>query len=117
MKKCAVFANALKESGVGKGDRVAIYLPMIPELAITMMACARIGAIHSIVFGGFSSEALANRIIDSHCKVLVTSDGVSCAGGPSPFPSKAMRTRPLGCAKTWGTLSAPVLWLIEPVPT
>jgi acetyl-CoA synthetase len=85
-EKVCRFANALKESGVGKGDRVAIYLPMIPELAIAMMACARIGAIHSIVFGGFSSEALANRIIDSHCKILVTSDGVM--RGPKSVPLK-----------------------------
>jgi acetyl-CoA synthetase len=83
------FANALKKSGVGKGDRVAIYLPMIPELAITMMACARIGAIHSIVFGGFSSEALANRILDSLCKVLVTSDGVMRGAKAVPLKGNA----------------------------
>ncbi|MDD9301725.1 MAG: acetate--CoA ligase [Desulfobacter sp.] len=75
-EKVCQFANALKAKGVGKGDRVAIYMPMIPELAVTMLACARIGAIHSIVFGGFSSEALGNRIMDSYCKVLVTTDGV-----------------------------------------
>lgn len=85
------FANALKESGVGKGDRVAIYLPMIPELAVTMMACARIGAIHSIVFGGFSSEALANRIVDSLCKVLVTSDGVMRGAKAVPLKGNADR--------------------------
>ena len=69
------FANVLKSQGVGKGDRVCIYLPMIPELAISLLACARIGAIHSVVFAGFSSSALAMRINDSECKVLVTSDG------------------------------------------
>ncbi len=69
------FANVLKDLGVGKGDRVAIYLPMIPELPISMLACARIGAVHSVVFGGFSSDALADRIQDSQCKVLVTADG------------------------------------------
>jgi acetyl-CoA synthetase len=96
-EKVCRFANALKESGVGKGDRVAIYLPMIPELAIAMMACARIGAIHSIVFGGFSSEALANRIIDSHCKILVTSDGVM--RGPKSVPLKGNADQALGmCA-------------------
>ena len=69
------FANVLKSMGIKKGDRVSIYLPMIPELPITMLACARIGAIHSIVFGGFSVESLRDRINDSECSVLVTSDG------------------------------------------
>jgi acetyl-CoA synthetase len=88
-EKVCRFANALKESGVGKGDRVAIYLPMIPELAITMMACARIGAVHSIVFGGFSSEALSNRIMDSLCKVLITSDGVMRGAKSVPLKGNA----------------------------
>jgi acetyl-CoA synthetase len=69
------FANVLKSLGVRKGDRVAIYLPLIPELAIAMLACARIGAVHSVVFGGFSAESLRDRINDSACKVLVTADG------------------------------------------
>ncbi len=69
------FANVLKSKGVKKGDRVAIYLPMIPELAISMLACTRIGAIHSIVFGGFSADALATRIEDCQSKVLIASDG------------------------------------------
>ncbi len=69
------FANVLKKHGVKKGDRVSIYLPMVPELAIAMLACARIGAIHSIVFGGFSPTALGERIVDSSCSVLITSDG------------------------------------------
>ncbi len=69
------FANVLKDNGVGKGDRVCIYLPMIPELAVSLLACARIGAIHSVVFAGFSSNALASRINDSDCKVVITSDG------------------------------------------
>ncbi len=68
------FANVLKSLGVKRGDRVCIYMPMIPELAIAMLACTRIGAIHSIVFGGFSAEALRNRIQDSECSVLVTSN-------------------------------------------
>lgn len=68
-------ANVLKSEGVQKGDRVCIYLPMIPELAITLLACARIGAIHSVVFAGFSSTALATRINDSDCKLVITSDG------------------------------------------
>ncbi|MAP55799.1 acetate--CoA ligase [Altibacter sp.] len=69
------FANVLKEQGVKKGDRVCIYLPMIPELAIALLACARIGAIHSVVFAGFSSTALATRINDCDCSIVVTSDG------------------------------------------
>ncbi|MDP7282279.1 MAG: acetate--CoA ligase [Candidatus Undinarchaeales archaeon] len=69
------FANVLKEKGIKKGDRVAFYLQMIPQLAIAMLACARIGAIHSIVFGGFSAEALRDRIHDSECVMLITSDG------------------------------------------
>ncbi len=69
------FANVLKSHGVRKGDRVALYMPMIPELAIAMLACARIGAIHSVVFAGFSAKALAERIIDAEAKVLVTADG------------------------------------------
>ena len=69
------FANALKDLGVGKGDRVNIYLPMIPEAAVAMLACARIGAAHSVVFGGFSAQALADRIADAEAKVLITADG------------------------------------------
>ena len=68
-------ANVLKQLGVKKGDRVTIYLPMIPELAITMLACTRLGAIHCIVFGGFSADALRDRIVDSDSKVLITCDG------------------------------------------
>ena len=69
------FANVLKDLGVAKGDRVMIYLPMIPEAAVAMLACARIGAPHSVVFGGFSSQSLADRIDDAEAKVLVTADG------------------------------------------
>ena len=68
-------ANVLREQGIKKGDRVCIYLPMIPELAITTLACARIGAIHSVVFAGFSASAVATRINDSDCKMVITSDG------------------------------------------
>ena len=70
-----LFANALKGLGVQKGDRVAMYMPMIPEAAIAMLACARIGAIHAVVFGGFSPEALRDRINDAQAKVLITADG------------------------------------------
>src|SRR5690606_4990896 len=76
-------ANALHELGVRKGDRVAVYLPMIPELPITMLACARIGAVHSVVFGGFSSSALNSRIHDADAKVVVTADGGYRRGKPS----------------------------------
>ncbi|WP_044397312.1 acetate--CoA ligase [Lacinutrix sp. Hel_I_90] len=69
------FANVLKEKGINKGDRVCIYLPMIPELAVSVLACARIGAIHSVVFAGFSATALATRINDADCKMVITSDG------------------------------------------
>ncbi len=69
------FANVLKHAGVQKGDRVALYMPLIPELAISMLACARIGATHSVIFGGFSSTALVDRINDANCKVVVTADG------------------------------------------
>jgi acetyl-CoA synthetase len=69
------FASVLKSVGVSRGDRVAIYMPMIPEVAIAMLACSRIGAIHSVVFGGFSPESLRDRINDSECKVLITADG------------------------------------------
>ena len=69
------FANVLKSRGVKKGDRVSIYMPMVPEAVVAMLACARIGAVHSVVFGGFSAEALADRIVDSKCKTLITANG------------------------------------------
>jgi acetyl-CoA synthetase len=69
------FANVLKSLGVKRGDRVALYLPLVPELAIAMLACARIGAVHSVVFGGFSAESLRDRIHDAQCTLLVTADG------------------------------------------
>ncbi|GAB4018122.1 acetate--CoA ligase [Spirosoma koreense] len=69
------FANVLKRNGVVKGDRVCIYMPMVPELAIAVLACARIGAVHSVVFGGFSAQSIADRINDAQCKVVVTADG------------------------------------------
>lgn len=74
-KRVAKMDNVLKAKGIKKGDRVCIYLPMIPELAISLLACARIGAIHSVVFAGFSSKALATRINDASCKMVITSDG------------------------------------------
>ena len=83
------FANVLKSLGVTKGDRVALYLPLVPELAIAMLACARIGAVHSVVFGGFSAESLRDRINDSACKVLVTADGGYRRGGIVPLKQVA----------------------------
>jgi acetyl-CoA synthetase len=77
------FANVLKGLGVGKGDRVAIYMPMIPELPVAMLACARIGAPHSVVFGGFSADSLSGRINDAECKVLITADGGFRRGKPN----------------------------------
>lgn len=74
--KVSHFANVLKNNGIKKGDRVCLYMPMIPELAIAMLACARIGAVHSIVFAGFSSAAIARRINDSECKMLITANEV-----------------------------------------
>lgn len=70
------FANVLKNNGVKKGDRICIYMPMIPELTVAILACARIGAIHSVVFGGFSSKSIADRIVDAQCSMIITADGV-----------------------------------------
>ncbi len=83
------FANVLKSLGVAKGDRVAIYLPMIPEAAVTMLACARIGAVHSVVFGGFSAESLRDRINDAEAKVLITADGGYRRGRVVPLKEAA----------------------------
>ena len=83
------FANVLKKKGVKKGDRVSIYLPMIPELAVAMLACTRIGAVHSVVFAGFSALSLQNRIQDCQAKVLVTADAVLRAGRAIPLKSNA----------------------------
>lgn len=73
--KVCLFANVLKCNGVKKGDRVCIYMPMVPELAIAVLACARIGAIHSVVFGGFSAQSIADRINDAQCEMVITADG------------------------------------------
>lgn len=84
--KVCQFANVLKNNGVKKGDRVCIYLPMVPELAIAVLACARIGAIHSVIFGGFSAQSIADRINDAECSVVVTADGGF--RGPKDIPLK-----------------------------
>ncbi len=85
-KQVCKFANVLKDRGVKKGDCVSIYMPMVVEATIAMLACARIGAVHSVVFGGFSAEALADRIVDSNCKTLITANGTF--RGPKAIPMK-----------------------------
>jgi acetyl-CoA synthetase len=108
-------ANALTGLGVGKGDRVAIYMPMIPETVVAMLACARLGAIHTVVFGGFSADALASRIEDCDCKLVITADGgyrrgaasalkpaVDDAVGRSPGVEKVLVVRRTGGDVEWG---------------
>ena len=88
------FAAALRGLGVGRGDRVAIYLPMIPEAAVALLACTRIGAAHSVVFGGFSSESLRDRINDAEAKVVITADAGYRKGATSALkPNVAKRSR------------------------
>ena len=89
LRQVSTFANVLKSLGVKKGDRVALYLPMIPELAIAMLACARIGAVHSVVFGGFSAESLRDRINDAQAVLLVTADGGYRRGQVVPLKQMA----------------------------
>ena len=89
------FSNILKDRGVKKGDRVSIYMPMVPELAVAMLACARIGAVHSIVFGGFSADALADRIVDATCTTVLTCDGIYRGAKPvvmKPLVDEAIAT-------------------------
>ncbi|MCH9671517.1 MAG: acetate--CoA ligase [Gammaproteobacteria bacterium] len=83
------FANALKDLGAKKGDRICIYMPMVPEAAVAMLACARIGAVHSVVFGGFSAEALRDRINDSACNILITADQGLRGGSKVPLKANA----------------------------
>ncbi len=95
---CAGFANVLKKHGVKKGDRVTIYLPMVPEAAYAMLACARIGAIHSVVFGGFSPDSLASRILDCDSTVVITADEGVRGGRKVPLKAntdKALEKCPL----------------------
>ena len=89
-RQVSAFANVLKSLGVTKGDRVAIYMPLVPELAVAMLACARIGAPHSIVFGGFSAESLRDRMNDAQCKLLITADGGYRRGSIVPLRKVAL---------------------------
>ncbi|MDF3026820.1 MAG: acetyl-coenzyme synthetase [Fluviicola sp.] len=93
-EQVCVFSNALKKQGVEKGDRVCIYMPMVPELAIAVMACARIGAIHSVVFAGFSATSLADRINDAQAKLVITADGLN--RGSKQIPLKRVVDEALG---------------------
>ena len=91
------FANALKANGIGKGDRVVIYMPMIPEAVVAMQACARIGAIHSVVFGGFSAEALRDRINDAEAKMVITADGGNRGGKVVELKAAVDKAMEHGC--------------------
>jgi acetyl-CoA synthetase len=79
------FASVLKKLGIGKGDKVALYLPMIPELPTFMLACARIGAVHTVIFSGFSAQAIADRVNDIQAKIVVTADGAYRRGKIIPL--------------------------------
>ena len=94
-KEVCRFANVLKSLGVGKGDRVAIYLPMIVELPVAVLACARIGAIHNVVFAGFSSESIKDRVLDSEAKLVITADA-GWRRGQDPCPQGHRR-----CGSRW----------------
>ena len=99
-EKVCKFSNGLKELGVVKGDRVCLYMPMILEAAIAMLACARVGAIHSVVFGGFSPDALRDRILDSKCKIVITADEGVRGGKPIPLKANVdQATRDCDCVE------------------
>ncbi len=83
----SMFANVLKHNGAKRGDRICIYMPMVPELAIAVLACARIGAIHSVVFGGFSAQSIADRIKDAKCSHVITADGAFRGNKDIPLKS------------------------------
>jgi acetyl-CoA synthetase len=96
-KQVCQFANVLKNNGAKKGDRICIYMPMVPELAVAVLACARIGAIHSVVFGGFSFKSLSDRIHDADCNIVITADGAFRGAKDIPLKSvvdEALQTSP-----------------------
>ena len=97
------FANVLKDRGVRKGDRVSVYMPMIPEAAVAMLSCARIGAVHSVVFGGFSPEALRDRILDSDCRVVITADEGPRGGKAVPLKANVEKAL-VGCPDVHTTI-------------
>ena len=97
-REACKFANVLKENGIQKGDRICIYMPMVPELAVAMLGCARIGAVHSIVFAGFSSTSLSDRLNDAACKMVITSDG--SFRGNKTVPLKEISDEALSKCKT-----------------
>lgn len=112
-------AAVLKSKGVKKGDRVIIYMPMIVELSVAMLACARVGAVHSVVFGGFSAESLANRIQDCDAKMVITVDGGFRAGKAIPLKKNVdealkncsrVETVTRGCAHQAGVLFISLFW-------
>ena len=106
--RCCRFANVLKARGVKKGDRVTIYLPMIPEAAVAMLACARIGAVHSVVFGGFSPDSLAGRIDDCKSSVIITADEGVRGGRKIPLKANAdAAAEKAGGVKTISSCAAP----------
>ena len=109
------FANVLKDNGVKRGDRVSIYMPMIPELTIAMLACARIGAIHSIVFGGFSADALRDRILDSECTFLITTDGARRGAKSIPM-KKAADDAMLMCEEAGSPVKTCIVYKLTGAP-
>jgi len=108
------FANVLKSCGVKKGDRVSIYMPMIPELAVAMLACARIGAIHSIVFGGFSADALGDRIADATCTTLITCNGTH--RGAKPLEMKTVADEAMANAEKQMGIPVETCIVVERIP-
>lgn len=96
-EKVCQYANVLRRNGVNKGDRVCIYMPMIPELTIAVLACARIGAVHSVVFAGFSAQALADRIVDAQAKVVLTADGLNRGAKQIPVKRVVDEALETGC--------------------
>jgi acetyl-CoA synthetase len=114
------FANVLKTLGIETGDRVTLYMPMIPELAIAMLACARIGATHSIIFGGFSADAIADRNNDAQSKLVVTADGGWRRGKQVPLKANVEMRAWAGrvrCKRSWWSTAWAVIFRCSPTAT